>query len=91
MSLGEIKHFVLNWGSRNIYPDFGEAHMSTDISLLGMDSIDVVEFCEHLELKFGIEVDTDWVLEFETLNDLVDQVNVILEISSAVHNEVPTE
>lgn len=79
MSLSEIKKLVLNWGAQHISSDFGEGHLKKDISLLGLDSIDVVEFCEYLELKFGIEVDVDWVMEFETLNDLVAHVKEKLE------------
>lgn len=79
MPLSEIKNLILNWGAQHVSSDFGEEHMKKDISLLGLDSLDVVEFCEYLELKFGIEADVDWVMEFETLSDLADQVKVKLE------------
>lgn len=79
MTSTEISKLILNWGVEHFSSDFGEGHMKKDMSLLGLDSIDVVEFCEYLELKFGIEVDFDWVMGFKTLNDMVDQITAILE------------
>lgn len=80
MHLMDIRKLVLDWGSQYISKDFGEAHMSKDISLLGLDSIDIVEFCKHLEAETGVEVDSDWVLEFQTLNDLANEIKSKLRI-----------
>ena len=76
MNQSEVKKMVLSWGTQCISSDFSEEHMNENISLLGLDSVDVVEFCDYLKAQVGIEVDFDWVMEFETLNDLVNQVAV---------------
>ncbi|OHU95222.1 hypothetical protein BIW53_10885 [Pseudoalteromonas byunsanensis] len=48
--------------------------MKLDMSLLGLELIDVVEFCELLEEKAGIYVDFEWVMDCSNLNELVDKV-----------------
>ncbi len=70
MKENEIRKLVMNWGIKCISSEFGEAEMSKDISLLGFDSIDIFEFSEHLESSLNIVVDYEWLMEFETLNDL---------------------
>lgn len=77
MHVSDIESIVLNWFNQRISNDFGKEHLKKDIALLGLDSIDVVEFCKYLETKFGIEVDYDCVMEFETLNDLSARIKAI--------------
>ncbi|WP_105167424.1 acyl carrier protein [Pseudoalteromonas sp. T1lg23B] len=74
METRQIKDLVMSWGTRFVTKDFNEEHMKLDMSLLGLDSIDVVEFCELLEEKVGIYVDFEWVMDCSNLNELVDKV-----------------
>lgn len=76
MSTIEIDKLLLTWGSRYISSDFNEEHMKKNVSLLGLDSIDVAGLCEFVEDNSDLEVDFDWVLQFETLNDMVDHVKL---------------
>jgi len=66
----EIRELVIAWGIKCISSEFSEAEMTKDIALLGFDSIDIVEFSEHLESSLNIIIDYEWLMEFETLNDL---------------------
>lgn len=70
MSKNDIQQLILGWGAESISSEFGEEEMTKDVSLIGLDSIDFIEFCQYLESKLGIDVDHDWVMEFETLRDL---------------------
>ena len=70
----EIRKLVIAWGVECISSEFSEAEMSKDISLLGFNSIDIVEFSEHLESSLNIVVDYEWHMEFETLNELCTEL-----------------
>jgi len=78
MNKTNIYQLIISWGVDSISSEFSEVEMTKDISLLGLDSIDVVEFCEFLEEKFNIEVDYDWVMEFETLTDLGAEIEQLI-------------
>ena len=70
MNENEIRKMVINWGVRSVSSEFSETEMTKDISLLGFDSIEIFEFGEFIESRFNIDVDDEWLMEFETLNDL---------------------
>ncbi|MCG7563247.1 MULTISPECIES: acyl carrier protein [Pseudoalteromonas] len=74
MTLQQIRTLIISWGKENVKSDFSEQDLENDIALLGLDSIDVVEFCEYLEEQLDISVELDWVMEFETLAALGEEL-----------------
>ena len=70
MNQSDIAQLVLSWGNGHFRQGLKEEQLALDVSLLGMNSIDVVELCEYLEEKIDIEVDPDLVMDLESLNDL---------------------
>lgn len=70
MNKNEISGLICQWSKENISSSFSDIDMEKNVSLLGIDSIDVVELCEYLETKLGVPVDYDWMMDFETLLDL---------------------
>lgn len=41
---------------------------------LGADSMDIVDICDRIELKFGVEIESENVKELRTLGDLASLV-----------------
>lgn len=65
---------VMQWGKKNINRQFSDDDMVRDMSLLGLDSIEMVEFCEYLESQTEASIDYEWLLGCETLTILVDEL-----------------
>ncbi len=65
---------VMQWGKKNINRQFSDEDMVRDMSLLGLDSIEMVEFCEYLEAQTEISIDYEWLLGCESLSVLVDEL-----------------
>lgn len=70
MNENQLTTLILEWGKNNIKNDFSQQDMDKDMALLGLDSIDVVEFCEYLEEHLGIDVELDHVMDMESLTEL---------------------
>ncbi|MGR9086845.1 MAG: phosphopantetheine-binding protein, partial [Gammaproteobacteria bacterium] len=65
-------------GQKNISRHFGDEDMTRDMSLLNMDSIEMVEFCEYLEEDTGMTIDFDWLLGCENMSILVNRLAELL-------------
>lgn len=80
---------VMHWGKKNINRQFNDEDMARDLSLLGLDSIEMVEFCEYLESQTELSIDYEWLLGCETLTILVDELAMQLKDQSAVNSSAP--
>lgn len=80
---------VMQWGKKNINRQFSDEDMVRDMSLLGLDSIEMVEFCEYLEAQTEANIDYEWLLGCETLSLLVDELAVQLTDQLAAKSSVP--
>ncbi|HEY0894186.1 MAG TPA: hypothetical protein VGE32_14095 [Cellvibrio sp.] len=80
---------VMQWGKKNINRQFSDEDMVRDMSLLGLDSIEMVEFCEYLEAQTEANIDYEWLLGCETLTILVDELAVQLTDQLATNSSTP--
>lgn len=81
MQLDDIKQLILDWGVKRDINQINQDQMETNISLLGLDSIDFVEFCEYIEEKTGIDLDIEWVLESSSFNHLAQRLEGELAVA----------
>lgn len=80
---------VMQWGKKNINRQFSDEDMVRDMSLLGLDSIEMVEFCEYLESQTEVNIDYEWLLGCETLTILVDELVVQLKDQLSANSSLP--
>lgn len=81
-----IYDLVLGWGQKNINRGFSSEDMTRDMSLLGLDSIEMVEFCEYLESEIGSNIDYEWLMSCETLMIVVNELTQKLSRADAQQN-----
>ena len=60
--------------NNNLDIDFTELDMSTKLSDLDIDSIDMLDFIMLIEEKYGIECEEDELDEIETLDDIASLI-----------------
>ena len=60
--------------NNNLGIDFTELDMSTKLSDLDIDSIDMLDFIMLIEEKYGIEFEEDELDEIETLDDIASLI-----------------
>ncbi|MDU2599556.1 MULTISPECIES: acyl carrier protein [Anaerococcus] len=60
--------------NNNLDIDFTELDMSTKLSDLDIDSIDMLDFIMLIEEKYGIEFEEDELDEIETLDDIASLI-----------------
>jgi acyl carrier protein len=70
----DIETLIITWVKSNLQANFSKADLSSDINLLGLDSIDVVELCEHISDHTGANIDIETIFDLESLSELVDLV-----------------
>ncbi len=85
-----LYELVMQWGKKNINRHFSDDDMVRDMSLLGLDSIEMVEFCEYLEAQTEANIDYEWLLSCTTLSVLVDELAMQLT-DQLVTNSSPRE
>ena len=74
----EIKNKIINFLKEEFinYSDFelSGVNLDTDLSEIGLDSLDLIEITMDLEHEFEIEIDDDEVYAWQTPNDIVNTV-----------------
>ena len=74
----ETKNKIINFLKEEFinYSDFeiSGVNLDTDLSEIGLDSLDLIEITMDLEHEFKIEIDDDEVYAWQTPNDIVNTV-----------------
>ena len=65
-----IRDELIALANENLDIDFSEMEMTTKLSDLDIDSIDMLDFIMLIEEKFEIEFEEDELDEIETLGDI---------------------
>lgn len=69
-----IRDELIALANENLDIDFSEMEMSTKLSDLDIDSIDMLDFIMLIEEKFEIEFEEDELDEIETLGDIAELI-----------------
>lgn len=69
-----IRDELIALANENLDIDFSEMEMSTQLSDLDIDSIDMLDFIMLIEEKFEIEFEEDELDEIETLGDIAELI-----------------
>lgn len=69
-----IRDELLTLANENLDIDFSEMEMTTKLSDLDIDSIDMLDFIMLIEEKFEIEFEEDELDEIETLGDIAELI-----------------
>ncbi|WP_044565512.1 MULTISPECIES: phosphopantetheine-binding protein [Anaerococcus] len=69
-----IRDELIALANENLDIDFSEMEMTTKLSDLDIDSIDMLDFIMLIEEKFEIEFEEDELDEIETLGDIAELI-----------------
>lgn len=69
-----IRDELIALANENLDIDFSEMEMTTKLSDLDIDSIDMLDFIMIIEEKFEIEFEEDELDEIETLGDIAELI-----------------
>lgn len=69
-----IRDELIALANENLDIDFSEMEMTTQLSDLDIDSIDMLDFIMLIEEKFEIEFEEDELDEIETLGDIAELI-----------------
>lgn len=69
-----IRDELIELANDNLDIDFSEMEMSTKLSDLDIDSIDMLDFIMLIEDKYDIEFEEDELDEIETLGDIAELI-----------------
>lgn len=69
-----IRDELISLANENLDIDFSEMEMTTKLSDLDIDSIDMLDFIMLIEEKFEIEFEEDELDEIETLGDIAELI-----------------
>ena len=69
-----VREELIKLASDNLDIDFADMDMSTKLSELDIDSIDMLDFIMVVEDKYNIEFEEDELDEIETLSDIAELI-----------------
>ena len=69
-----VREELIKLASDNLNIDFADMDMSTKLSELDVDSIDMLDFIMVIEDKYSIEFEEDELDEIETLSDIAELI-----------------
>jgi hypothetical protein len=69
-----VREELIKLASDNLNIDFADMDMSTKLSELDVDSIDMLDFIMVIEDKYNIEFEEDELDEIETLSDIAELI-----------------
>jgi|GEM_PF-935580 hypothetical protein len=69
-----VREELIKLASDNLNIDFTDMDMSTKLSELDVDSIDMLDFIMVIEDKYNIEFEEDELDEIETLSDIAELI-----------------
>lgn len=69
-----VREELIKLASYNLNIDFADMDMSTKLSELDIDSIDMLDFIMVVEDKYNIEFEEDELDEIETLSDIAELI-----------------
>jgi len=69
-----IRDELIALANENLDIDFSEMEMTTKLSDLDIDSIDMLDFIMLIEEKFEIEFEEDELDEIQTLGDIAELI-----------------
>ena len=69
-----VREELIKLASDNLNIDFTDMDMSTKLSELDVDSIDMLDFIMVVEDKYNIEFEEDELDEIETLSDIAELI-----------------
>ncbi|MBP2069318.1 MULTISPECIES: acyl carrier protein [Anaerococcus] len=69
-----VREELIKLASDNLNIDFADMDMSTKLSELDIDSIDMLDFIMVVEDKYNIEFEEDELDEIETLSDIAELI-----------------
>lgn len=69
-----VREELIKLASDNLNIDFANMDMSTKLSELDIDSIDMLDFIMVVEDKYNIEFEEDELDEIETLSDIAELI-----------------
>ena len=72
--LDTIEGFVCKRAAKHAGIGPEEITRETSFDSIGMDSLDVIDFCYDIECHFDIDVPDDCLAELETVGQMVDKV-----------------
>jgi hypothetical protein len=83
MKLEQLEELIIDWSKENISHEFSKEQLVTDIALFGINSINVVELCEHLSDNLTIDVDEDIFIESNTFREACLVLHSRLQLQSS--------
>lgn len=80
MNIEQLEKLIIDWSKDNISQAFSKDHLVKDIALFGINSINVVELCEHLSGKLSIDVDEDIFIESNSFKEACLELHSRLQL-----------